>query len=225
MRRILITAAIAVLATPAFAGTLVLDNFDTKNPTFATDYVYTPSGNTAANQYNVAKDGYPWNPNFFDFGDTTGTGNYMIVNGSTQEGAVVWSNITPIHLIAGNYNFVFALADVCCKPSINGGVDLSPPSLVVKSGQMVIGTSAATISDTGHWHTFTENFSVSSAGPLTFSIIDTNRQPEGNDFGLDDIRLTGSGIPEPASWALMLVGFGGLGAALRSRRRGAVATA
>ena len=32
-----------------------------------------------------------------------------------------------------------------------------------------------------------------------------------------------SAVPEPAAWALMLVGFGGLGAALRSRRR--IATA
>jgi len=31
---------------------------------------------------------------------------------------------------------------------------------------------------------------------------------------------TVGGVPEPASWALMLVGFGGLGAALRARRRG-----
>ena len=30
-------------------------------------------------------------------------------------------------------------------------------------------------------------------------------------------------VPEPASWALMLVGFGGLGAALRSRRRAVAA--
>ena len=28
-----------------------------------------------------------------------------------------------------------------------------------------------------------------------------------------------AGVPEPASWALMMVGFGGLGAALRSKRR------
>lgn len=42
-----------------------------------------------------------------------------------------------------------------------------------------------------------------------------------------DTTLTGNciagctpgGIPEPTSWALMLVGFGGLGAALRTRRR------
>ena len=28
----------------------------------------------------------------------------------------------------------------------------------------------------------------------------------------------GGGVPEPASWAMMLVGFGGMGALLRSRR-------
>jgi hypothetical protein len=30
-------------------------------------------------------------------------------------------------------------------------------------------------------------------------------------------------VPEPASWAMMLVGFGAIGAAIRGRRRGAVA--
>jgi hypothetical protein len=32
-------------------------------------------------------------------------------------------------------------------------------------------------------------------------------------------------VPEPATWAMMLLGFGGLGAAMRSRRNRAVATA
>ncbi|WP_394764380.1 PEPxxWA-CTERM sorting domain-containing protein [Phenylobacterium sp.] len=35
-------------------------------------------------------------------------------------------------------------------------------------------------------------------------------------FAMDD---TGAGVPEPATWGLMLLGFGGLGAALRARRR------
>lgn len=30
------------------------------------------------------------------------------------------------------------------------------------------------------------------------------------------------GVPEPASWALMIIGFGGVGAALRHRRRHAI---
>ena len=33
------------------------------------------------------------------------------------------------------------------------------------------------------------------------------------------MSLQGTAVPEPMSWALMLVGFGGLGAMLRSNRR------
>ena len=40
---------------------------------------------------------------------------------------------------------------------------------------------------------------------------------------LDGVSVTG--VPEPATWAVMLVGFGGLGAAIRSRRKQAAATA
>jgi hypothetical protein len=47
------------------------------------------------------------------------------------------------------------------------------------------------------------------------------------DLGGGDTRFIGSGsanyVPEPAAWALALVGFGGLGAALRRRRNLALA--
>ena len=44
---------------------------------------------------------------------------------------------------------------------------------------------------------------------------------------IDDLTIsTASAVPEPATWAMMLVGFGGLGAAMRrSRRRAASALA
>jgi hypothetical protein len=47
-----------------------------------------------------------------------------------------------------------------------------------------------------------------------------------NFIGFDNITLGASSptVPEPTTWALMLVGFGGLGVALRSRRRTASAT-
>jgi hypothetical protein len=37
--------------------------------------------------------------------------------------------------------------------------------------------------------------------------------------------LIPGGIPEPATWALMIVGMGGVGAALRTRRRQSLALA
>ena len=43
-------------------------------------------------------------------------------------------------------------------------------------------------------------------------------------IGSETFDITSS-VPEPASWALMLVGFGGIGAAMRSRRRVAAAVA
>lgn len=39
-------------------------------------------------------------------------------------------------------------------------------------------------------------------------------------IGLDDFRFTlSSAVPEPSTWAMMLLGFGGMGVALRRRRK------
>lgn len=41
-------------------------------------------------------------------------------------------------------------------------------------------------------------------------------------WGLENVRVTGAalaGVPEPATWGLMIVGFGGMGSLLRRQRR------
>jgi hypothetical protein len=60
---------------------------------------------------------------------------------------------------------------------------------------------------------------VGSSGTLTFA---APLHGYDNDAGIDAITLNSvgsSGVPEPTAWALMLVGFGGLGASLRRQRR------
>jgi len=60
------------------------------------------------------------------------------------------------------------------------------------------------------------------AGPttITFAAGDGTRN---DNFGGVSLRFTA--VPEPATWAVMLLGFGGIGAMLRTRRRRALAAA
>jgi len=67
-------------------------------------------------------------------------------------------------------------------------------------------------------------------GPFTIfaatDLINTGTGKTGPVGATQTITTLTGGIPEPASWALMIMGFGGIGASLRARRRvSAAATA
>jgi choice-of-anchor C domain-containing protein len=67
------------------------------------------------------------------------------------------------------------------------------------------------------WTQLTYDFTADSTSTtLTFS--NSNQTGFKTPYGaaLDNISI--SAVPEPATWAVMLIGFGGLGAAMRSRR-------
>ena len=79
------------------------------------------------------------------------------------------------------------------------------------------------------------NASFNSIGATTKSVAQTLTAPfsettkyvvnigAGGGSVNDTINISGAGaVPEPASWAMMLVGFGFIGASLRQRRRAAV---
>jgi hypothetical protein len=64
-----------------------------------------------------------------------------------------------------------------------------------------------------------------SVATVTGQTYDLNFVLAGNGAAPAEVFATASAVavPEPATWTLALVGFGGLGAALRSRRRPALA--
>jgi len=47
----------------------------------------------------------------------------------------------------------------------------------------------------------------------------------GGGYTTDTVNFSATEVPEPAAWALMLIGFGGLGAAMRASRKKAIAAA
>jgi hypothetical protein len=67
-----------------------------------------------------------------------------------------------------------------------------------------------------------EGFSPSQFG---FSFWPNLGAAGNSDFAPDNATFTASAVPEPASWAMMLVGFGALGAVTRHARRKSLALA
>ena len=83
----------------------------------------------------------------------------------------------------------------------------------------VDGATKVVLDDTVASYTL-ETFSFVGTGSDTLSLA---AQTNPNEWAVDDVSVTmvaaAPGVPEPATWAVMLVGFGGLGAAMRTRRR------
>jgi len=69
------------------------------------------------------------------------------------------------------------------------------------------------------WIPFT--FTADTAGVYTLELGVVNRgdNNQSSQAVIDGVHLTGAVVPEPASWALMVLGFGTAGMALRTRRR------
>ncbi len=65
-----------------------------------------------------------------------------------------------------------------------------------------------------HSYTFLLNTGLAVPGQLHFGVGDG---AFGDNSGAFDITV--SGVPEPMSWAMLVAGFGGMGAALRMRRQ------
>ncbi len=84
------------------------------------------------------------------------------------------------------------------------GILLSPP-----------GTLQGTTSPNTSWALYsTGTFTAKAGDKVSFAAQGTSESYGGY---LDNIRITA--VPEPATWGLMIVGFGAIGASIRSTRR------
>jgi hypothetical protein len=74
----------------------------------------------------------------------------------------------------------------------------------------------------GETSAFADTLTLAAGDHISFSISNVSLAYSYDSTGLS---ATITAVPEPAAWAMMLVGFGGVGAAMRSRRKMAAASA
>jgi hypothetical protein len=108
--------------------------------------------------------------------------------------------------------------------TVGGDNLLNVGGLTIHAGQ----TKALYIFDFSGWQNYDDGFEVHSNADLTFAGGTGNYGFFDNTLadrvwsGTVNYNLNGSPAPEPASWALMLGGFGAIGGAMRARRKAAI---
>jgi hypothetical protein len=139
--------------------------------------------------------------------DLTGAGNTSPLDG-------VFQNVAT--MVGTNYNLSFWIGN---QASFGGtsSIFYSTPStagLFINDIFASNFTNADETSATVNWKQFTYNFTATSANT---KIAFLNNTPVVDNYlGLDDVSLIAA-IPEPATWMMMIIGFGFVGAGLRRR--------
>jgi len=152
------------------------------------------------------------------FGGGYETGNYYTVTSNCPAGGTGCAQVATLTVTQGylttfsfylgspdQYNSIkFFTAQGQLGPTLTGRAMWACPGCA-DSGDQTFGARA--IYDFGGDQVTSIQFS-------TTGIVAPN-----NSFEFDNFAGTIGGVPEPGAWALMLLGFGGMGMALRSRRR------
>ncbi len=222
----LVVAAAALGALPAAAANLVTNgDFEAGNTGFTSAYAYTPGGNSTEGQYTVRSNPFPWNGAFLSRGDhTSGTGLMYVGNGAPNLGDIVWQSSTIAISANTNYFFEAFAMNVCCSFVLPGNSDPNFTFRISLNGGAATDLATLTIpaNQAGTWFGLSTNFNSGAATSVQLSLINANTVRAGNDFAVDDISLSTrsivNGVPEPASWAMLTLGFGAVGGLMRRRR-------
>ena len=216
---------VATVPSTAFATELITNgNFDAGATGFDTTYDQTDAGGYI---FVTTDPALLCSSCFPSMGDhTTGSGNMLFI-----DGAGVGDGLTPAShpyysvtlAVAPNSDYTFSYWAANLGPS-----NQPIPVLATYLDGVLLG--APTTPDYGQWTLFSFLFNSGSSSTITLALSDLTATHSFNDFSFDDVSLQGpapgeTGVPEPSTWLMMLVGFGVLGVAARRRRKTALAPA
>ena len=240
---IILSAAALAASAPALADVTLVDGFDTEaGGNTSLNETDLDNFETASGSVDVVKTG--------DYGIACAgnAGSCIDLDGSTGQSGLIQSRnsytftagnlVTLTFDLSGNQrnagiddfiaNFVFANPTAIRAFTIGGTFGAVNFGNFAGLSQIGVGSSVAANAPFG---TYSVSFRT-----LTNSSLKLQFGQSLNGFGtqglndnqgplLDNVRLSIAAVPEPATWAMMILGFGVIGAALRRRRQPAVPVA
>ena len=225
---LLAAVVFGAVASSAHAATNLVVNgdFSAGNTGFTSGYAYaapTAGALYPEGVYTVASNPNDVHPLWINMAEGD---DKLIVNGAVASTPTVWQENNLATVAGRTYTFSASAANICCVAGFGGANDPTHLLFQMSSNGGATFTNLADILtspplDTGLLHSVSASFTA--AGATSFRIVDTLNGQSGNDFAIDNISLTA--VPEPSTWAMMLVGAAGLGLALRAGRRQAAAAA
>ncbi|WEK44717.1 MAG: choice-of-anchor C family protein [Candidatus Sphingomonas colombiensis] len=212
MRNLLVAAAVAALL-PATANAAAFINGSFESGVPAGSYTTVNGGDsTSITGWTVTGGSVDYIGSYW----AAQNGERSIdLNGNSQGGI----EQTFDTVAGGKYSVSFWLA---------GNPDGDPTTKSVLVGANDNSSSLYTFDSAGFdksnmgWANYTYNF-VATGTSTTLSFASQDAGPYG--AALDNVALTFAGVPEPATWGLMILGFGAVGGAMRRRNTARAALA
>lgn len=208
MKKILAASVAVLLASPAFGAVIVTPG--------ATEGSQTDALN-GAQVTNTS----PILPGFSAqdaFGSVTPGGPYAE---SQAGGHVIFGVDQPGFLNFIDFNTAAPVTLSSLSVYVSGDLPSNPDYRSFRTVELFAGTSAGALTSLGQANlpvggAYTANFTLNA--PTSYQFF----RFEGTNFSNGGARLLeidGTAVPEPATWAMMIGGFGMVGGAMRYRRR------
>jgi len=134
-----------------------------------------------------------YHPIFYGLDNTSGSGNYLIVNGQTNVGPYatydgvntkVWQQAVSV---IGGQAYKFSLWEKNLNDHSNATLRVSIGSTILSSS--ISNPVASNTVNNTEWAQYTFDYVAASSGVVNITITDLSLIQDGNDFGIDDISF------------------------------------
>lgn len=156
-------------------------DFSAGNTGFTSDHVFcsAPDCLTGEGKYTVGIDPSFYQPSFSGSDHTSGSGNFMIVNGSVTDDAAIWCQTLPVDPNSF-YQVSYWLSSM---------VPQSPASVQITLNGFPFFGALSAPATVNQWINFSQTWVSGLNTSLTMCLISKNDNANGNDFGIDDIAI------------------------------------